>query len=75
MRYAAISSAEGRFHLVPIKEQDFIAIPSMLAELLKEPCMQKRVITVSELNEYLKMLFEYDELLRNIYKGLRKERS
>ncbi len=29
--------------------------------------MQKRVITVSELNEYLKMLFEYDEILRNIY--------
>ena len=29
--------------------------------------MQKRIITVSELNEYLKMLFEYDEILRNIY--------
>lgn len=29
--------------------------------------MQKRVITVSELNEYLKLLFEYDEILRNIY--------
>ena len=29
--------------------------------------MQKRIITVSELNEYLKMLFEYDEVLRNIY--------
>ena len=29
--------------------------------------MKKRVITVSELNEYLKMLFEYDEILRNIY--------
>lgn len=29
--------------------------------------MQKRVISVSELNEYLKMLFEYDEILRNIY--------
>ncbi|MBR7161573.1 MAG: exodeoxyribonuclease VII large subunit, partial [Clostridia bacterium] len=29
--------------------------------------MQKRVISVSELNEYIKMLFEYDEILRNIY--------
>ena len=29
--------------------------------------MQKRIITVSELNEYLKMLFEYDEILRNMY--------
>jgi len=29
--------------------------------------MQKRIITVSELNEYIKMLFEYDEILRNIY--------
>ena len=29
--------------------------------------MQKRIISVSELNEYLKMLFEYDEILRNIY--------
>ena len=29
--------------------------------------MQKRIITVSELNEYLRMLFEYDEVLRNIY--------
>ena len=29
--------------------------------------MEKRIITVSELNEYLKMLFEYDEVLRNIY--------
>ena len=29
--------------------------------------MQKRIITVSELNEYLRMLFEYDEILRNIY--------
>ena len=29
--------------------------------------MQKRIITVSELNEYLKMLFEYDVILRNIY--------
>ena len=29
--------------------------------------MQKRVISVSELNEYIKMLFEYDEILRNVY--------
>ena len=29
--------------------------------------MQRRSITVSELNEYLKMLFEYDEILRNVY--------
>lgn len=29
--------------------------------------MQRRIITVSELNEYLKMLFEYDEILRNVY--------
>lgn len=29
--------------------------------------MQKRVISVSELNEYIKMIFEYDEILRNIY--------
>lgn len=29
--------------------------------------MQKRIISVSELNEYIKMLFEYDEILRNIY--------
>ncbi|MBQ8496762.1 MAG: exodeoxyribonuclease VII large subunit [Clostridia bacterium] len=29
--------------------------------------MERRIITVSELNEYLKMLFEYDEVLRNIY--------
>ncbi len=29
--------------------------------------MQKRIITVSELNEYLKMLFDYDEVLRNVY--------
>lgn len=29
--------------------------------------MQKRIITVSELNEYIRMLFEYDEILRNIY--------
>lgn len=29
--------------------------------------MEKRIITVSELNEYLKLLFDYDEVLRNVY--------
>ncbi len=29
--------------------------------------MEKRIITVSELNEYLKMLFDYDDVLKNIY--------
>ena len=29
--------------------------------------MEKKIITVSELNEYIKLLFDYDELLKRIY--------
>ena len=29
--------------------------------------MEKRIITVSELNEYIKLLFDYDDVLRSVY--------